>query len=209
MAIKNIILDLGGVLLPINYNAPVIEFEKLGIGDFKLLFSQAKQSTLFDDFEMGKIDANDFRNWINEISKLKLSDSEINNAWNSILLDFPAERKIVLEKLSKKYKLFLLSNTNEIHISSFEKSIQNKFGYNFFNDVFAKVYYSSRVGMRKPDKAIFDFVLNENKLNPSETVFIDDSIQHVHGANKSGIQAHWLDTTITTTEVLLENLKLI
>lgn len=207
--IKNIVLDLGGVLLPIDYSAPVRAFEQLGIQKFNEFYSQAQQSHLFDDFETGKISADEFRNEIRKVSGLHLNDDIIDQAWNSILLRFPPERKRLLEDLSKNYRIFLLSNTNEIHIKQFEEEMITSFGDNFFYSVFEKVYYSSRIGLRKPHREVFDFVLQENQLKPEETLFLDDSIQHIDGARLTGIVALWIDTSTTTTEDVLRKSGLI
>ena len=207
--IKNIVLDLGGILLPIDYAAPVRAFEQLGIQKFNEFYSQAQQSHLFDDFETGKISPQQFREEIRKVSGLNLTDTTIDKAWNSILLSFPTDRKRLLEDLSKNYRIFLLSNTNEIHIQQFEAEMITTFGNNFFYTVFEKVYYSSRVGLRKPHREIFDFVLNENQLKPEETLFLDDSIQHIDGARLSGMHALWVDTSTTTTEEVLRKNGLI
>ena len=106
-----------------------------------------------------------------------------------MLLDFPKERLDLLQKLKSKYRLFLLSNTNEIHITEFEKSLHKTHGYKNLESFFEKVYYSCRVKMRKPNIDIFELVLHENDLNAEETLFIDDSPQHIEGALKTGIKA--------------------
>lgn len=190
---KAIILDFGGVLLNIDYEAPIREFKKLGIDKFQQLFAQASQSNLFDDFEKGIISNELFRSELKKISGKNISDEQIDSAWNSILLDFPERKMKLLEELKKKYKLFLLSNTNKIHVENFEKEMNEKYGKNHFQSHFEKIYFSSSIGMRKPDVEIFDFVLKENDLPPEETIFIDDSIQHISGAQKAGIVAFHLD----------------
>jgi FMN phosphatase YigB (HAD superfamily) len=207
--IKNLILDFGGVLLKIDYDAPVREFRKLGIENFQQLFAQASQSTLMDDFEKGNITEEEFRNEIRKILGKEISNEEINFAWNSVLSYFPEEKMKLLNLLKVKYNLFLLSNTNEIHIKEFEKSISEKYGSNYFHSQFEKIYFSSRMGMRKPDGEIFEFVLKENNLKPAETIFVDDSIQHILGASKLGINALHLDLKKEDLKDLLIREKLI
>lgn len=191
--IKNIIFDLGGVLLNIDYDAPVREFAKLGINNFSELYSQAEQKKLFDDFETGDISPHAFRESIRTLSGSSIADSQIDFAWNSILLDFPKSRVEMLRELKKKYKLVLLSNTNEIHIKEFEKQLEVDFGTNIISDLFTSVHYSSRLRMRKPHVETFLHVMKINGLFSEETVFIDDSLQHIDGAKKAGIQAYWLN----------------
>lgn len=205
-SVKNIIFDLGGVLLNIDYNAPIREFKKLGITNFEELYSKASQKRLFDEFETGKISPADFRNNIRRLSNSNHSDSSIDLAWNSILLDFPIENKELLSTLKLNYRLFLLSNTNDIHIACFEQNLVNTYKTNFLPDVFENIYYSSRIGLRKPAVEAFEFVLVSNNLKASETLFIDDSIQHIEGAMKAGLNTHWLDLKQTNTVSVIKNL---
>ena len=119
-----------------------------------------------------------------------------------MLLDVPEKRLDTLVDMKQNYNTFLLSNTNETHITSFEHSLYLQHGVKNFKDYFDEVYYSCRMGMRKPDKEIFETVLRKNKLKPEETIFIDDSIQHVQGAGQCGINAHLLPKNMEVTELL-------
>lgn len=191
--VKNIIFDLGGVLLNVDYEAPVKAFAQLGVTEFESLYSQAHQARIFDALETGELSPDGFRQYIREKSGLPLTDAQIDGAWNSILLDFPADRAELLYALKDKYRLFLLSNTNNIHITAFEKILEDTFGKNIFSEVFERYYYSSSLGMRKPDVAVFEKVIQLNDLCAGDTLFIDDSAQHVNGAKKAGLQTLWLD----------------
>lgn len=191
--IKNIIFDLGGVILNIDYQRSVQAFKNLGLSNFENLYSQASQNNIFDLFETGKISTREFRNELREASQLNLSDIEIDNAWNSMLLDLPQERIDFLQKINKKYRIFLLSNTNQIHIEKFIENIHKQFHENILDNVFEKVYFSSQIGYRKPNADAFQYVLDDSKLLASETFFIDDSQQHVIGAEQAGLHAALLD----------------
>jgi len=186
--IKNIIFDLGGVILDVDYNRAVEAFRDTGIEDFDSLYSQKKQDLLFDRFEKGEISAGDFRNVIREM-KSSLTDEQIDKAWNSLILETPPERMDFIRELSSQYNLYLLSNTNEIHIKAFTSYYDDKYGKGTFRSLFKKVYLSSELGMRKPDRIIFDLVVNENNLDKNETLFIDDSQQHITGAESAGLKA--------------------
>lgn len=192
-SIKNIIFDLGGVILNIDYALSKQAFEKFGVREFDKLYSQAVQNHLFDDLETGKITPGAFRDEIKKITPHKISDNDIDTAWNAMLLDLPVERIRVLEKLKFKYRLFLLSNTNEIHIHRFSEYLQMNFGFKNMSHIFEREYLSYKVGLRKPDKKIFELVLKENTLIKSETFFIDDSIQHIEGARSVGINSILLE----------------
>lgn len=201
--IKNIIFDLGGVILNIDYNKTANAFKRIGVANFDDIYSQAKQGQVFDKLETGELTSVEFREYIKEIVP-SLESSDIDKAWNAMLLDLPAQRIDLLKKLKKKYRLFLLSNTNEIHIEAFQKIIQSSYGENIFDVIFEHQYYSSEMGMRKPNSDCFQFVLEENSLDPSETLFIDDSIQHVEGARKLKIKAYHLITGEDITELFLD-----
>ena len=192
-SIKNIIFDFGGVILNIDYKFTENAFSKLGLKDFDKIYSQATQKELFDVFEKGLISPAEFRTQIRKFIDADVSDVQIDTAWNSMLLDLPSERVVLLEKLKMKYKLFLLSNTNEIHFNNFSGYMKNKFKRDLFAEVFDKVYVSHKVHMRKPDAEIFELVLNENNLKREETIFIDDSFQHIEGARKVGLNAIFLE----------------
>jgi glucose-1-phosphatase len=190
--IKNIILDLGGVIINLNMAATADAFRKLGMTDFDLHFTQAKQNGLFDDFDKGLISSEAFRKNLKSFLPDGTSDEMIDTAWNAMLLDVPAHRLDLLLELKKKYRLFLLSNTNEIHVTAFSAALKKQYGFEDFSDYFEAWYYSCRMGKRKPDAEIFEQVLTENGLIANETLFIDDSAQHVAGARKAGLHAEWL-----------------
>lgn len=209
MAVKNIILDFGGVLLDIDYQLTEQAFIKLGCADFREIYSQATQTDLFNKFETGDITETVFFEELKTLSGIeKLTISEIKNAWNAMLISFPEHNYIMLQELKKKYRVFLLSNTNETHITAFENSVKKPCTVAEFENLFEKIYYSYKMGLRKPDTACFLQVLNENKLNTEETIFIDDSIQHIEGAKKAGITAHFLEKNVRT-ESLLKRLNLL
>lgn len=197
--VKNIIFDLGGVILNIDYDRTAKAFTELGVLNFNELYSQAKQNNVFDDLETGGLSPEGFRNHIKGIVS-SLSDIEVDTAWNAMLLDLPESRVIVLNNLKDKYRLFLLSNTNKIHIAAFRKIIGSSYDENIFDGIFEQQYYSSEMGLRKPNADCFQHVLDENGLEPSETLFIDDSIQHVDGARRLNIKAYHLspEEDITT-----------
>ena len=197
--VKNIIFDLGGVILNIDYHQTASAFKNIGVSNFDEIYSQGKQGQVFDKLETGEITSEEFRYYINEIDP-SLQFSAIDKAWNAMLLDLPVERIDLLQELKKKYRLFLLSNTNEIHIKAFREIIGSSYGEYIFDNIFENQYYSSEIGMRKPNADCFQYVLEKNGLEPSETLFIDDSIQHVEGARKLKLRGYHLtpDEDITT-----------
>jgi|SRR5215203_816568 len=185
---KNIIFDFGGVIIRIDYHRIAATFKKFGLDNFHSIYSQLYQDTLFDDFEKGMITPQQFRDEIRAASGILLTDSQIDQAWNAILIDLPMENIKTLIRLKKSHKIFLLSNTNAIHEIAFMKIVHDDHGRNILEEIFDKVYFSHMMNMRKPDKEVFEKVLRENNLLASETLFVDDSIQHIEGAKKAGLQ---------------------
>ena len=148
---KNIIFDLGGVILNIDYSLTEKAFSKLGINDFKTLFSQAQQTQLFDNYEKGFISSTDFRDELKKYLLKNTSEKEIDTAWNAMLLDLPKERIELLKKTKQTHRTFLLSNTNDIHIETFNTYLKNEFKISDLKSFFEKMYLSYEIGMRKPD----------------------------------------------------------
>ncbi len=203
MVVKNIILDFGGVLLDIDYHQTELAFRKLGVSNFEKIYSQASQTNLFNKLEIGKITETDFFEELKKLSGLdSITAEQIREAWNAMLITFPKENYLMLQQLKKKYIVFLLSNTNEIHISAFEKLIEKICPVKEFERQFKKFYYSCRIGLRKPNVDCFLYVLNDSKLNKEETIFIDDSIQHIKGAKKAGIRSYLLKKNVKTIGLL-------
>ena len=201
-SIKNIIFDLGGVLLNLNYQATIDAFVEIGIKDFSSLYSQKGQKQIFDDFETGKITSNQFISSIQSLTHNYISKDEIIIAWNAMLLEINPKKLDYLLSIKERFRIFLLSNTNEIHISKFEGVLAKKNELEKFYNCFEKVHYSSRLSLRKPNVDCFKTVLEINQLNASETIFIDDSIQHIEGALKCGIKAYLFPQNYTIQDWL-------
>ena len=203
MAVKNIILDFGGVLLDLDYMRTQNIFINLGCKNFESIYSQAQQTEIFNLFDKGKITETDFFSELQRLAQLeKINPNEIKAAWDAMLVGFPEENYLLLKELKKKYRVFLLSNTNETHITAFEKLVEKTCPVKEFENLFEKVYYSCRIHLRKPDAACFLHVLNDSKLKLEETIFIDDSMQHIEGAKKVGITTHFLEKNVRTTSLL-------
>jgi glucose-1-phosphatase len=187
-----IIFDLGGVIIDLSYQRTAEAFVNLGLESFDAIYSKAKQTNLFDDFEKGILSEDGFRAELKKHLPGNTGDAQIDNAWNAMLLDIPFQRVEFLREVGAKYRIFLLSNTNRIHVKAFSKMADDIFGENNFLSVFEKSYLSCEMGMRKPDAEIFEKVLGDNHLDRSKTLFIDDSIQHVEGALKVGLNSKLL-----------------
>lgn len=195
--IKHIIFDLGGVLLNLDYGLTERAFIDAGIHNFPEIYSQLSQSELFDKWETGKISREEFIAGMQALSPVQLSEEQILQAWNAMLLDFPLRRLQILQQLRLYYDLFLLSNTNQVHEEAFNDILMKSHGIPSIGVFFDKVYMSHKVGLRKPGKEIFEQILNENGLKAEHTLFIDDSPQHIVAAKALGIQTIHLEKGMT------------
>lgn len=184
--LEAIIFDLGGVVLNLNPQKTIDAFV-LAAGLSPEKVAKAGNNELFKNFEKGVIDTHSFRSELNRLLGTQLQDEEIDMAWNAMLLDLPLDRLLLLSGLRPRYKTFVLSNTNEIHINAFDDIVQKVTGGESIQKYFDNVYYSHQVGMRKPDTEIFEMVLKRNSLHPSKTLFIDDTLEHIESANRLGL----------------------
>jgi len=189
--IKAIIFDLGGVIYNINYQNTIDKFISIGLDKKKYIYSQEYQSEIFNQLEIGAINSEDFLLNLKKNSTSK-SISKIKNAWNCMLLDLPKERVKLLKTIKNKIPLFLLSNTNTIHITEIKNKIGKKRYTDFYN-IFNKVYFSHEIKKRKPDVDAFKLILEENNLAAKNVIFIDDSIQHINAAKTIGINTIFLE----------------
>lgn len=202
--IDAIIFDLGGVLLNIDYDRTSDAFKQLGVHNFNILYSQSSQYPLFDDLEIGKITPKEWRQSLRGLTNLTLEDNRIDEAWNAMLLDFPLNRLNLLERLSKHYRIFLFSNTNEVHANAYLKYLKNEMGITNFYGLFEHAYLSFNCGFRKPHPSSFSYILNKHQLIPDKTLFIDDSIQHIEGAKQAGLLVHHLKKGVDVISLFKE-----
>lgn len=196
--ISAIIFDLGGVILNLDYDLTVNAFKELGGEKFEQLYTQANQDNVIDQFETGQISSREFIEYMQRFLPGEVSDQTVINAWNAMLLGLPKQRIEFLKEIKKTHPIFLFSNTNELHFQNFTAYIKKVFGKsNLLDDIFVQTYYSHKVGLRKPNIEAFEKVITDHDLIPGKTVFIDDSIQHIEGAQKAGLLTkHLVDEDI-------------
>lgn len=179
---------MGKVILEVDFDKTVKAFNHLAGFDTSKIYNYHKQINLFDDFETGKINATTFRNGIRALLNVKVSDEEIDNAWNAMLGTTDKKTLQLLSKLKRQYKTFLLSNTNSIHIGAAHNYMQKTYAYKNFETFFHQVYYSHEIGFKKPDPMAFHIILNEHNLQATDSLFIDDKQENINAAQKLGIQ---------------------
>lgn len=201
--IKNIIFDYGNVIFLLDFQKLKEGWESIAISGPDAFFSHGVQHPIFDQFDKGLISAAEFREFIRERSgKEGITDEEIDAAWNSLLLGVHEGTHDVLAELNKKYRTFLLSNINPIHYGYIMDYLKEEFGFENNDHLFEKTYYSHFVGLRKPDSAFFEKVLNENGLVAEETLFIDDIAANLEPAKALGIQTFLMTASDTVQDFI-------
>lgn len=182
-----IIFDLGGVIINLDYNLTTSAFQDLGMKNFHEAYSQLSQNSLFDDFETGKISSQHFINKLLPLLPVGTSANQVVSAWNAMILNVPEKKVELLKKLKNSHRLFLLSNTNDIHMVKVLREWK-KVSETSMEDIFETIFLSHEMGLRKPNPDIFKEVCKQGGLDPNRTLFIDDSPQHIIGAQSLGIQ---------------------
>lgn len=185
--IENILFDLGGVLLTIDVNLTTEAFTRLGWQEASTKSVSNGGHSVFENLETGKDNPGQFRENIRKALPGKVTDEEIDLAWNAMLVDFPSHILEYVESLKPRYKLYLLSNTNELHVKRFRQIFYLKFGFDFDN-LFVKAYFSNEIGFRKPDARAWVSVLNDASIRPEETLFVDDLKINTEAAELLGIK---------------------
>ena len=187
--IKNIVFDLGGVLVDLDFKAAINGLQQAGFVNVKEQLQSFDREGIFQKFELGEMTAEEFRTAIRENSTVTLTDEEIDALWNAMLLEIPREKLELILDLRGKYMVYLLSNTNSIH---WDYVCKNAFNYRGFRvkDYFEETFLSYEMHLAKPDKAIFEKVLQDANLLAEETLFIDDSEANCKAAEEVGIHAH-------------------
>jgi len=189
--VKNIIFDLGNVLYDIDFEIMYNQFGQLGISDFQNHYTLNQSDELFFDLEKGFINEVVFCNMFNQLYNLSLSHDQIIKAWNSLLKGYRKESMDWIKANRQKFPMFLFSNTNQIHFDFFIPQFEREIGGDF-EQLFKTPYYSHKMGMRKPDPASFQYILDQEGLIAAETLFIDDNEPNIAAAASVGLQVLYL-----------------
>jgi len=189
--VKNLIFDLGNVLYDIDFNKMYTAFDALGIPNFENHFTLNKSDQIFFDLEKGLINETAFCTGFNKLYQLSLTETQIIQAWNALLIGYRKESIDWVKAHNEKYPTFLYSNTNQIHYDYFIPQFEREVGGDF-EKLFKKPYYSHTMGMRKPDPASFQYILDQEGLMAGETLFIDDNEPKSIAAASVGLQVLFL-----------------
>ncbi len=200
--IKNIIFDLGNVLLNLDFKASIKAFHQLGLNPELVDNSQAYSDPVFYKFGTGRISPTEFRKRLRILlQNTQATDEQLDRTWCAMILNIPDKRVEMLKRLGKKYRLYLFSNTNQIHV---EKLHQEFFHHHKieFPTLFEKIFYSHEIQEHKPELKSYLKVIELANINPTETLFIDDLEENIEGAKKAGLKTFWLKPDMEITELL-------
>lgn len=199
--IKNIIFDLGMVIIDLDKKATPEAFEKLCGPNYESIMTKLNGEGFFESYETGRISTKSFTTRLQiEIGK-SIEEKQIISAWNAMLLDIPEERFNILLEAKNKYRTFCLSNTNELHIDYIFDKLKQEGKLENLDPYFEKVYLSHIMKQRKPDPEIFETVIKEQGLKAAETLFIDDTEEHLEGAKSVGLQTFHLGEGLTLENI--------
>jgi len=185
--IKAVLFDLGGVIIDVNYQKTIDAFSDLGVQNAADLYNQFDQSSLFDSFETGKVSSDYFIDQLSALVHHSIHREQIVDAWNAMIGEYPLEKLNLIQEISSKIPCYMLSNTNEIHLEKAMNALQ-KTPYSNLELLFKKCYFSHLIGKRKPEPDTFSWVASQLGILAEDILFIDDSPQHVEGAQKAGMQ---------------------
>lgn len=188
--IKNIVFDLGGVLIDLSHDQAVRRFEEIGVVDAAQLLDPYEQKGIFLEVENGTITADEYCQKLREHTGKDLSYEEIKHAWLGFIVDVPQYKLDHLLELREHYNVYLLSNTNPIIQEGWARTDQFSAAGRPIGDYFDKMYTSYEVGVTKPDRKIFDYMIADSGLIPSETLFVDDAKSNVEVGRNLGFQAY-------------------
>ena len=203
--LKNILFDMGNVLFSIDYKKTQDAFEALGYNNFSEMYSQFIADDLFEKLETGKISTQAFYSKLISSHPQGVNEEQITTAWNGMLLHWRMESLAFLQTLAKDYKLYLLSNTNEIHLTAVNNLLLQQTGKENIDDLFTKAYYSHKINLRKPNKDVYEFIAKDAGIDPEETLFIDDLENNIAAAVQVGYKTHLLLASETIEELDYEN----
>lgn len=192
MMIKNILFDFGGVFYDLDFSKTSSAFKSLGFDDFDNMFTQYQADALFQQLETGVISPEEFFTKVRALAPQPVTNEQIRDAWNALLLGYRQTSLDYLAELKKEYNLYLLSNTNQIHYDYFTHQLLEQTAHPSLDSFFTKAYYSQKLGLRKPDIEVFEHILKDAGINAEETLFIDDSYTNFPNAEKLGMKIHLL-----------------
>lgn len=186
-SINALLFDLGGVIMDLDLDRAKKELGKLGFRE-DMFHLQDTGSNKFLDLELGTISEETFYDWLCQILGRKVNHQRLEQAWNKMILGFRKEKIELLQKLKKRYPVYLLSNTNSIHVRYCNQLLNRQYGITSLEELFTQTFYSHLINLRKPQPEIFAFILEQIPCKASEILYFDDAPEHIETAATFGIR---------------------
>ena len=206
--IENIIFDLGGVIINLDIEETFRKFSEISKKEINAeIFADHERFNFFREYEVGKIDDDEFRTSIKALVDFEIEDHLIDEAWIAMLQNIPSDRMSWIYKATQNYNCVVLSNTNHIHVNYFEEYFNRVTPYGYPRNVFQKLYYSHEIGERKPDATAFEYVLKDSGFNPERTVLFDDLKENLEAAGKLGIKMEYIERNKLKKEQLFDEIR--
>ena len=200
VSLKNILFDLGGVILDLNVHGTLESFLHMGFPKELLSYPENFYTDIFYNYETGRASTAEFRDSVRAYSGVDFSDEAFDEAWCKMLARVPKQRAMLLHSLAKKYDLYMLSNTSELHINKFTQMFRDIAGFSL-SDVFKHCFYSFETGLHKPDEEAFRHVLDTAGILPEETLFLDDNIHNIKSAQSLGFNVIHISENLKMEDV--------
>lgn len=176
--IKNIVFDFGGVIISFDRDQAVKAFRQIGVKEADRLLDKYHQKGIFQEVENGNMDAEAFRRELSKICGKELTYKEVEDGWKGFVTEVPQYKLDYLNELRKKYKVYILSNTNP-YIMGWARSVALTPAGKPLDAYVDKIYTSYEAGSTKPDRGIFEYMIKDSGLNPAETIFVDDGASNI------------------------------
>lgn len=200
--LQAILFDLGGVIIDIDPERSLRTFEAMGHTDIRRIYGAMAEEGWFNRLELGEVAPVDLFTRLRSSLTKAITDADISTGWNALLGELPVERIQLLERLSRRYQLYLLSNTNPLHMATIHQLVQDQFGVSDMGYWFEQAYYSYEMGLRKPDPSIFQVVINDRLLDPAGTLFVDDTPANIESAAQLGFQTLHVPSHLSIVELM-------
>ncbi len=202
--IRHLLFDLGGVIINLEVPRTHQALSRLNGRDAAEIARQSKATDLFSRYETGACTDDEFRRGLRGFLGVDVSDAQLDQAWNAMLLDLPPARVELLRQLREKYTLLLLSNTNDIHLREVNAVLERATGVPALEALFDWTFYSQRIGLSKPGTASFRYVLDHAGIRAEDTLFLDDSPENLQGAQQLGIHTVLIGPSYTILDLFAD-----
>ena len=200
---ETIIFDLGEVIIDLDSKRVIDQFQKYSDKSAEDIIRLISKSQDLIDYEVGKMTDVEFCQVVNELLSIELSQASFEAIWNSFLGIIKLDKLHLMLALKEKFNVLILSNTNAIHQSAFDRRVGEHIPSKTMADMVHTAYYSHELGLRKPDPHIYQKVIDLQNLNPAKTIFFDDRLENITAAQASGIQA----IQVTYSDQILDQLR--